>query len=94
MAFFVLTLTYHFLLVPVFHSLFLHCSLQCVQRGYKQRVREKGDELIKSEGLLRPIVALEGQDYLTFFMYIGMYFWSLFRNYEEICYTFRLSDKG
>lgn len=43
-----------------------YCSLQCAQRGYKQRVREKRDELKNNQELLRPIVALEGQDYLTF----------------------------
>lgn len=43
-----------------------YCSLQCAQRGYKQRVREKRDELKRSQELLRPTASLEGQDYLTF----------------------------
>lgn len=44
----------------------LYCSHACANLGYKERIRERKRQLKKTQELLQPRQAAEGQDYFTF----------------------------
>jgi len=48
------------------------CSHQCSNQSYKQRMRERQESLKTGKELLRPKVALEGQDYFSFSQAAGV----------------------
>ena len=43
-----------------------YCSHQCSNLGYKERIRERKRQLKRSQELLQPRQAAEGQDFFSF----------------------------